>query len=225
MSERPNRFPEYEPDDVPEQPPEQVPEQQPPEQPEQQPEQVPEQPVVQRPIPRSSKYDDVLADIFVEYLYKLDEIRKHVSATDLFVEIELTQLEQLLSGDKYATFINITNELVVNDMVSVSQYVQYTIYMVQHKFGKPRTVIKFTSIPVTWKRRIDIRLSHKRILDSIRPEILDYAQGAPMTPQMLQQNLFRKELSNMSISDVQEYLDVLCLLGIMKRRGVLYYLR
>lgn len=203
--------------------------------------------------------ESILTDILMEYLYKLDEVKKDVSVGTLFMEMNITQIEYLLSGDKYSAFMNISSKLIKDEGVTVTEHIKYRIYQVKPRFGKASTMIRFESISTAMKRTLDLGLQKKHRLDSLRREILDYSYGGPLTPQLLYQNLFRIELGtarqdkipksttqslghvssgtastrvierddkiSFSVSDVQEYLNVLCMIGLMKRKGVNYYPR
>lgn len=204
-------------------------------------------------------HERILMDIFMEYLYKRDEVTKGTSVGMLFTDIDMAELERMLSGDKFSVFMDITNSSIKDELVTISEHIKYRVYPAKLRFGKTTTMIRFESISTSMKRTIDIGLAKKRSLDSIRSEILDYSQGAPLTPQLVYQNLFRDELGSkrrdsihttnidpigelskgrastntirreqkipFSISDVQEYLNVLCILGMLKRKGVNYYPR
>ena len=204
--------------------------------------------------------ESVLTDIFAEYLYKLDEVMKGVFVGTLFMEIDLAQIEHMLSGDKYSTLMGVTNKLIKDEEVIVTEHIKYRIHPSKPRFGKSSTTMRFESISISMKRTLELGLQKKHRLDSLRREILDYSHGGPLTPQLVYQNLFRVELGSarrdkivsktrvdpignvskgnastrtierderipFSIGDVQEYLNVLCMIGLMKRKGINYYPR
>ena len=167
-----------------------------------------------------------IVHFFLEFLQKVSEARRNIGISTLFMENDLEFIEYMSQPEKYDKFMDITNSFIKNDVVSINDNVEYTIYLKMKKFGKSKEVLKFTSISMDMRDHIVQEMRNKEILDEIRTDILDYAYAAPLTAKLLKQNVFKGELKKVPTSVVNNYLDLLCVLGFMRRKGQgLYILR
>jgi len=157
---------------------------------------------------------------FTEYLLRLDEIKRgKASISDLFVKIALNDLEYLSTADTFKTFMGITNEHITNEKSIDLKFIKYHLEFVVKRFGKSSDALVIDSVSVKMKNYFMAKMTNKHKLDAVRADILDYAVPAPISPRLLKQHLFKTELRSVSLSDIKSYLDTLCQIGLLKRKG------
>ncbi len=170
-----------------------------------------------------SEMEEFIKNFLLDFLLKFDEIKRGgASISDLFDPdgIKLSDLEYISGENRFKQFMEVTNENIQDGEKVDLGFIKYRIFLKTRKFSKSINVLLVDGLILSLKRFLAARLDNKHKLDGISGDILDYAVAAPMSARLLKTNMFKVELRNVPIGQVEAYLDSLMRLGYLKRKGV-----
>lgn len=158
---------------------------------------------------------------FFDILSTISLINKRESSIDdLFEPIDYTTLEERMDMEKFRKFVKITSDRIKEDGKVNTRDVEYIVQLNVKKGFKITSIVKFNkiSVPVVdWVRK---KLSTMKRLDDRREDIIAFASYAPVSAASLRMNIYKFELRNISLIDLEDYLKKLVHLKLMKKTGV-----